>query len=42
MVKAIAEHTGYVMPSFFGYAGRALLVLAPVYALVPVLLSLLG
>jgi Na+/H+ antiporter NhaD/arsenite permease-like protein len=42
MVKAIAEHAGYVMPSFFGYAGRALLVLAPIYALVPVLLSLLG
>ena len=31
MVKAIAEEAGYPMPTFFGYAGRALLTLAPVY-----------
>ncbi len=31
MVKAIAEASRYETPSFFGYAGRALLVLAPVY-----------
>ncbi|MBX7194397.1 MAG: sodium:proton antiporter [Sandaracinaceae bacterium] len=31
MVKAIAEEAKYEMPSFFGYAGRALLVLSPVY-----------
>jgi Na+/H+ antiporter NhaD/arsenite permease-like protein len=42
MVKAIAEHAGYTMPSFFGYAGRAVLVLAPVYAGVLFLLSRLG
>jgi Na+/H+ antiporter NhaD/arsenite permease-like protein len=40
MVKAIAEHSGYAMPSFFGYAGRAILVLAPVYVVVLLLLSL--
>lgn len=40
MVKAIAEHTGYAMPSFFGYAGRAVLVLTPVFGMVLVLLSL--
>jgi Na+/H+ antiporter NhaD/arsenite permease-like protein len=31
MVKAIAEESGYAMPSFFGYAGRAILILSPVY-----------
>jgi Na+/H+ antiporter NhaD/arsenite permease-like protein len=31
MVKAIAEEAGYPMPTFFGYAGRAVLTLAPVY-----------
>jgi Na+/H+ antiporter NhaD/arsenite permease-like protein len=41
MVKAIAEHSGYRMPSFLGYAGRAILVLAPVYVVVLLLLSLL-
>jgi Na+/H+ antiporter NhaD/arsenite permease-like protein len=38
MVKAIADEAGFRMPSFFGYAWRALLVLAPLYVLV--LLSL--
>ena len=33
MVKAIAEESKYEMPSFFGYAGRAILTLAPVYAI---------
>jgi Na+/H+ antiporter NhaD/arsenite permease-like protein len=42
MVKAIAEHAGYAMPSFFGYAGRALLVLTPVYLAIFFLLPLLG
>jgi Na+/H+ antiporter NhaD/arsenite permease-like protein len=32
MVKAIAEEAKYEMPSFFGYAARAMLVLCPVYA----------
>jgi Na+/H+ antiporter NhaD/arsenite permease-like protein len=32
MVKAIAEEVGYSMPSFFGFALRALLVLLPIYA----------
>lgn len=31
MVKAIAEESKYEMPSFFGYAARAVLILAPVY-----------
>jgi Na+/H+ antiporter NhaD/arsenite permease-like protein len=31
MVKAIAEEAKYEMPSFFGYAARALVVLVPVY-----------
>jgi hypothetical protein len=39
MVKAIAEHAGYAMPSFFGYAGRALLVLAPVYLILLLVFS---
>ena len=30
-VKAIAEEAGYEMPSFFGYALRAMLTLAPIY-----------
>ncbi len=34
MVKAIAEEVGYSMPSFFGFALRALLTLAPIYAAV--------
>jgi Na+/H+ antiporter NhaD/arsenite permease-like protein len=34
MVKAIAEEAGVAMPSFFGYAARAILVLTPVYLIV--------
>lgn len=34
MVKAIAEHMGYPMPTFLGYLARAALVLLPVFALV--------
>lgn len=34
MVKAIAEGSGYRMPSFFGYIGYAALVLLPVFGLV--------
>jgi hypothetical protein len=33
MVKAIAESAGVKMPSFFGYLGRAVLVLLPVLVL---------
>ena len=31
MVKAISEEVGYEMPSFFGFALRALVALAPIY-----------
>lgn len=31
MVKAIAEEARYEMPSFFAYAGRAVLTLSPIY-----------
>jgi Na+/H+ antiporter NhaD/arsenite permease-like protein len=34
MVKAIAEHSGVEMPSFFGYLGRALAILGPILILV--------
>jgi len=34
MVKAIAEARGVPMPSFFGYLGRATLILLPVLVLV--------
>jgi Na+/H+ antiporter NhaD/arsenite permease-like protein len=34
MVRAICEASGYRMPSFFGYAGYASLVLLPTFALV--------
>lgn len=34
MVKAIADSAGYRTPSFFGYAGRALLILTPLYVVV--------
>lgn len=34
MVKAIADSSGYRTPSFVGYAGRALLVLSPLYAII--------
>lgn len=34
MVKAIAEHAGIRMPSFFGYLGWSLIVLAPLMILV--------
>jgi Na+/H+ antiporter NhaD/arsenite permease-like protein len=36
MVKAIAEESGYVMPSFFGYAKMAALILLPIFLLVAV------
>jgi len=41
MVKAIADAAGYRMPSFFGYAARAFMVLAPLYVVVTLLLRLL-
>ena len=34
MVRAIAEQSGYKMPSFFGYCGYAALFLGPVFVLV--------
>ena len=40
MVKAIADASGYRTASFVGYAGRAALVLAPVYLAVVVWLKL--
>ena len=39
MVKAIAEEVGYRMPSFFGFALRALIVLLPIYIAMVVYLS---
>jgi Na+/H+ antiporter NhaD/arsenite permease-like protein len=33
MIRAIAEAAGVRMPSFFGYVGRALFILAPILAL---------
>jgi Na+/H+ antiporter NhaD/arsenite permease-like protein len=38
MVKAIAEESGLKMPSFFGYAARAVLTLSPIYIVVVLLL----
>ncbi|MBF0106241.1 MAG: sodium:proton antiporter [Deltaproteobacteria bacterium] len=37
MVKSIADHYGFKMPSFFGYLVRALAVLMPLYILITVL-----
>lgn len=34
MVRAIAEESGYKMPSFFGYIGWSCLILCPVFVLV--------
>lgn len=42
MVKAIAEESGYSMPSFFGYAGRAVLTLVPVYIVMVIYLAFAG
>ncbi len=33
-VKAIAEHSGLKMPSFFGYMGYSLAVLVPTFVIV--------
>ena len=41
MVKAIAEEAGFSMPSFFGYAWRAVLTLTPIYVVVLLLLNVL-
>ena len=40
MVRAIAEESGYRMPSFFGYIGWAAVVLLPVFALVTLIYML--
>jgi len=37
MVKAIAEHAGIPMPSFFGFLGRALMILGPLLLAVALL-----
>jgi Na+/H+ antiporter NhaD/arsenite permease-like protein len=42
MVKAIAEEAGVKMPSFFGYAGRAILTLAPIYVVLTIYFVLRG
>lgn len=42
MVKAIAEESGYPMPSFFGFALRALVTLTPIYVGVVVYLAVVG
>jgi Na+/H+ antiporter NhaD/arsenite permease-like protein len=39
MVKAIAEESGYRMPTFFGYAAIAVLVLSPVYLVITLWLA---
>ncbi|MCC6873748.1 MAG: sodium:proton antiporter, partial [Sandaracinaceae bacterium] len=40
MVKAIAEEAGFRMPSFFGFAARAVLTLAPIYVALVVYFAL--
>jgi Na+/H+ antiporter NhaD/arsenite permease-like protein len=40
MVRAIAEQSGYKMPSFFGYVGYAALFLGPTYLLLTLLFLL--
>jgi Na+/H+ antiporter NhaD/arsenite permease-like protein len=42
MVKAIAEESGYRMPSFFAFAGRAVLLLLPVYVVMVGILLVQG
>ncbi|MCB9593507.1 MAG: sodium:proton antiporter [Sandaracinaceae bacterium] len=42
MVKAIAEEVGYKMPSFFGFAGRAILTLMPIYIAMSIYLAFAG
>ncbi len=37
MVKAIADHAGYTMPSFFGFLAYACVILLPVFVLVTAL-----
>ena len=39
-VKAIAEHNGMKMPSFFGYMGYSMCVLIPIFAIVTVVFFL--
>jgi Na+/H+ antiporter NhaD/arsenite permease-like protein len=39
-VKAIAEHSGLRMPSFFGYMGYSLAILVPIFAIVTVIFFL--
>jgi Na+/H+ antiporter NhaD/arsenite permease-like protein len=37
MVKAIADHSGFKTPSFFGYMGYAVLILFPLYGIITLL-----
>jgi Na+/H+ antiporter NhaD/arsenite permease-like protein len=37
MVKAIAEHHGVRMPSFFGYMGYSVGILIPIFVLMTVI-----
>ncbi len=39
-VKAIAEHSGLKMPSFFGYMGYSVAVLVPIFVVVTVVFFL--
>jgi Na+/H+ antiporter NhaD/arsenite permease-like protein len=41
MVKAVAEHTGYTMPTFARYALFALAVMLPIHAVTTVAFVLL-
>ena len=40
MVKAIAEETGFPMPSFFGYLLYSSLILLPLFAVITILFFL--
>lgn len=42
MVKAIAEEVGYDMPSFFGFAAKAVLTLSPIYVAMVIYFFVIG
>lgn len=42
MVKSIAEESGYSMPSFFGYAWRAVAILTPVYIAIAIYFTIVS
>ena len=39
-VRAVAEHSGLRMPSFFGYMGYSVCILVPIFAIVTVVFFL--